>query len=256
MVIQTKVTEDGSDEQAEERADSADLQDISKVIVLTADYPLFMDESVEGKGIFTEMVEAIMKETNLDYEIEWSIWPRIEPMLEDGEAWAAFYYVKTPEREEKFLFTDPFTESHSVFFYHEDGKITGDIPFSTVKDLKEYTFGGNKSYFYSDDWKEVGLNVEWATTDDGLINMLKYGRIDLLFYDEIVGWDLIKKYAPDEADKFRTLSTVLNTDPLYLMVSASYQDTEKIIAEFNQAIKSFKEKGLELDIYKKHGIER
>ena len=75
--------------------------------------------------------------------------------------------------------------------------------------------GGILGYWYEKDFKEAGLNVDYAASDEVSLKKLYEGRMDLLAMDELLGWHYIKKLYPNEVQKFDTVKKPLKNDLLH-----------------------------------------
>lgn len=221
----------------------------------TGEFSPFTTESTPGKGFFTEMVVAVTSEMGRRTDISFYPWTRAEEMVADGQAFAAFPYAKSPEREKKYLFSEPMYSCHNCFFYLKDNKRLGsDIKnIKRIEDLRQYTFGGIMGYYYGDRRAigQMGIKSEWAEDTSGIMKMLHAQRVDFVVESELVGWETIRKLYPNEVDRFAVLPNPQSVNNLHLIVSKSYPDSQKILIEFNDALKRAQDKGLLNNIIKK-----
>ena len=233
---------------------SAALPAAQKVLLVTGEWIPYTGKNIPHYGFFTEIVTAVFKEMGVDAEYRFYPWKRCELMVKSGEAYAAFPYRITSEREKEFNFSSPVAFSTGRFFYYDEF-VTGDVVYASYKDLKPYKIGGVLGYWYEKDFNDAGLNVEYVASDDQNIKKLKIGRVQLAAMDEIVGWQLVQKYYPDEMHKFKVLSRPLNESDLRLMVSKKYTDADKLNDAFNAALKGIKAKGVYRAILKKYNMK-
>ncbi|MBF0199889.1 MAG: amino acid ABC transporter substrate-binding protein [Desulfamplus sp.] len=224
-----------------------------KIVLATGEWPPYTSEKMEGYGFFTEIVSAVFKEAGLEIEYKFYPWLRCEDAIQKGRAFAAFPYMINEDRKAKYDFSDPLANSTGRFFYLKKN-IKSDVVWETFEDLKNYKIGGTAGYWYEKAFKDAGIELDLAVSDELGMKKLHGGRFDLLATDELVGWDLIKTLFPTEIDNFAIVSTPLNNDQLRLMVSRTYPDAQAITEKVNQAIKRIKDKGIYSEILKKYNV--
>jgi polar amino acid transport system substrate-binding protein len=98
--------------------------------------------------------------------------------------------------------------------------------------------------------------VDYASSDEQNIQKLYAGRIDLAAGEELVNWALIKKFYPQEMDKFATVKKSTNEDPLRLLISRTYPGSVELTQRFNAALKVISDKGIIKQILEKYGVKR
>jgi polar amino acid transport system substrate-binding protein len=110
--------------------------------------------------------------------------------------------------------------------------------------LKLYKLGGVRGYYYEEFFEKAGLDVDYVNKEINAIEKLKLGRIDLMPVNELVGWNLINTHFSEERHRFKTLSLPLSVDPLHLIISKEYPESNKMLKKFNKALSACVEKGL------------
>ncbi len=90
--------------------------------IITEDWPPY-NYKANGKikGFSTEIVQAIMKVLNLNYEIQLLPGARGEKMLEEGVRVMNFSIFRTLEREKQYKWIGPIAED-AIYFYKRKGK--------------------------------------------------------------------------------------------------------------------------------------
>ncbi len=93
---------------------------------------------------------------------------------------------------------------------------------------------------------------------DDLTNFKKLivGRIELIVCDKNVGEHLLKTELKESAGEVEFVEPALENKDLYLCISKSQQNGQKIINEFNAAIKQMADDGTMQKILDKHGIKK
>jgi polar amino acid transport system substrate-binding protein len=224
------------------------------VELATGDWAPYTSKSMDGLGAFTEIISAAFERMGDKPNYSFLPWKRAEDNLEKGEVFAIFPYFITDERKPKYNFSDRVMYSTGRFFYLNK-KITQKIEFENFSDLAKYKIGGTRGYWYESNFKEAGLSVDYATTDEQSIQKLQAGRVDLVPSGELVGWEIIKRLFPNDAGSFSTVEKPTNQGDLHLMVSKSYPNSDAILSKFNAALNEIREQGVIKSILEKHGVK-
>ncbi|MBP2636701.1 MAG: uncharacterized protein H6Q72_2608 [Firmicutes bacterium] len=219
-----------------------------KLLLVTGEYAPYTSARLSGHGVFTEIVEAALKEMGVEYEIRFYPWARCEEMVLSGQAWAAFPYGMSEKIAQNYLVSSAVYPSRHTFFYLRDNdKFDAKTQnFTDIADFKDYVVGGANGYWYGTKEGLINkgiLRVVWADDIYGLVRMLYNKRIDVFIEDELVGWEVIKKIYPGEEDKFATLHHAAKTSQYNLIISSTYPKSEELLDQFNAALSRMKKRG-------------
>ena len=151
------------------------------------------------------------------------------------------------------VFSTAAVHCESPFFYHKD-YFPDAAWWNTLKDLKSYTIGGVRGYWYEADFAKAGLNVKYTTHPEESLKKLQVGRIQLFPVTDVVGWHLVEKLFPDSKNRFGTLEKPYDTVPAYLMVSKAYPNSEHLLKQFDEMFQKTKETGEYQNVLKKNKI--
>jgi len=149
------------------------------------------------------------------------------------------------------LFSDSVGESKTMFFYYGKKK---DYKYDTLESLKPFRIGGIVGYFYEEDLKKAGLQVDYAPDELSAIRKLVAGRMELLPLNELVGRYHIRKTFSDRQSDFRTLEKPYSVDALNVIVSKQYPNASALLERFNTHLKKVKAGDSYKAILKKYGI--
>jgi polar amino acid transport system substrate-binding protein len=229
----------------------------NEVILTTGDWPPYVFETGPDKGPMADIVIAAFKEAGVTAKVVFYPWKRAEDEVHQGNAFAAFPYALTPERQKEFDFSDPLYTVKAKFFfnkkYHPDG-----MPFENLADLKNYKIGGLLGSWYEAAFKEAGLQVEYVSSTDQNVEKLARGRIDLMIEEENSVWTLIRQLYPNEADQFVSLEKPLVqpgvVNDLSLMISRSYPNSAELLTKFNAGLAAIRANGVYDQILEKYKL--
>lgn len=227
-----------------------------RITLVTGEWAPYVSATMDRKGFFMEITDATFKEMGTAYDISFVPWSRAEAMVKEGTAFAALPYAPTEERMSTFDFSDEVAKSTGKLFAIKGGRVATTFSWSSYTDLKPFTIGGVRGYWYEPIFKEAALFVDYANADDLNVKKLSNMRVDLMPMDELGGWFLIKKLDPTNVDKYFTLEKPLSNSSLRLMVSRSYPDSVVILARFNLALAKIRKNGVYDAILRKYNLKR
>lgn len=224
------------------------------VPLATGEWPPYTSEHIEGYGVCTELVSAIVQEMGLTPKYGFYPWKRAEEMVRNGDVLGAFPYAITEERQQEFDFSEMILQNKTLFFYQK-AHLPQPPTWNTFEDLRAYKIGGILGASYVPAFEKAGLNIELVTSEEQNVKKLESNRIELMITDEAVGWQLIQQLFPTERDRFATLDKPVNTGNSHLMISRAFPNHSQLQAQFNQALQRIKENGKYHAIFAKYGLQ-
>ncbi|MBU4438087.1 MAG: transporter substrate-binding domain-containing protein [Acetobacterium sp.] len=235
------------DDSAGTQTDRSDTQTSNKILLVTGEYAPYTSPDGTGYGAFTQIVEAVLKESGLENEIAFYPWARASEMVKNGEAWASFPYGYTKELAQSYDYSDAIIQSpHKFYYLKSNEKLAREgVGFTKISDFTNYTFGGANDYWYGDKTtiENSGVTAEWASDTDALLKMLHAGRIDFLIEDQQVADAAIARLFPDDIDAFATLPNSATQQDYYLIISKNYPNSQFYREKFNAALQTLKNNG-------------
>lgn len=205
-------------------------------------YPPFTDESLPGRGLATTVVETIFRANGIPFTLTFLPWNRAEKGTESGRYLGTFPYVRTPEREALFDYSDPIYRV-LVQVYVPKGK---SFELNHPAGLAGKSVCKPQGYALEDDLKplvESGkLKLESPADLDTCIKMMKAGRVDTVTENNIVFWDAVQRLYGTTND-FEALPYPLADNRLYFIVSKKHPDGQRILDLFNKALRDLKKAG-------------
>lgn len=210
-----------SGEDASSASDKNLLQQVEDSGVLTVGTegtyrPFSYHEADKLTGFDVEVMEAVGKQLGVKVEFEETAWDGIFAGLQAGRFDVIANQVSiTPEREEKYLLSEPYNYSSGVVVTKSDNT---DI--TSFESLKGKTTAQSLTSSFHDDAKAAGAKIEaiegWAQA----ITLLKQGRVDATINDKLTYLDSQKqnpddgiKIAAESADKTETAVALKKDQP-------------------------------------------
>ena len=223
-----------------------------EVTLATGEWPPYTTVQAKDQGFVTAIVQAVAKELGWKTKVGFYPWKRCEDLVRSGEAWAAFPYVDTPEREKDFDFTASLGQTRGVFFYDKDKYPTPPV-WSKLADLKDYSIGGVLGSWYEKDFAAAGLKVTYsAAEEDNLANLAK-GAVKLAPSDQLLGNLFFAAHFPQA--HIGTLEKPLNQSEIQLLVSRSFPKSKELLAAFNSGLAKIKKSGVYAKILAEYGLK-
>jgi len=211
------------------------------VLLVTNEYYPYVSMAGDRPGLLREVVAAVFREAGIEARVECRPWRRCALMVEDGTAFGAFPYARTPRREKYAWFSDTICECRNVFFFLKGW--LPDFRFTDLEGLRPYVIAGTSGNYYEDIFEEAGLRVDYAPGEASGVHKIRRMRTDLFAEDELVGWNLINRIFPSQKHLFGS-SKAWNVNPQHVMVSKRYPSAKRLMERFNQGLAAIRENGV------------
>jgi polar amino acid transport system substrate-binding protein len=216
------------------------------------DYKPYADSKLPDGGMTTELVKKALAEVKQDIKVDWLPWKRGLDETKDGKFAGTFPYLRTPEREKDFLYSDPIVKIQDFPFVKGGAK---KFNFSKIETLAGST---------------ICLPLGWAPTPK-LVEMIKTKSIkvespkDLSTCVKMVATNRADYFITDEAQGLATLKvsglavdSVVMTDvpladtTLYLIAGKDQPGSKALLASFNKGMEAIRKNGIYAKVVKAH----
>lgn len=214
-------------------------EEAEPVLLVTGEWAPFTSQAIDRSGYFTAVVARVFERMDQPYEIRFMPWKRTTAMIEKGDAFAAFPYRITDQRQQKHHFSNVVATSSGCLFYL-DSRFPDGFQWQDYDDLEGYKIGGTLGYWYEDDFREADLNAEFVRNDEVNFRKLVFGRVDMVAAGDRVGWHVLHQNFPEIANKVSVAEKPLDQSRLHLMVSRDYPRSEQLLERFNRHLQQFK----------------
>jgi polar amino acid transport system substrate-binding protein len=146
-----------------------------------APYSFVTAENDTPRGLDVELVDAVLREAQVPYEIRLYPWKRVKRMLDRGEAQMAFQFAGTPQRQQQYELVGPLRSGSTVFMTTAKTAISN---WQTLDDLSPYVIGQVRGYAYEENFDRADLARDTSAQNPRqLVSMLLAGRIDIIVGD-------------------------------------------------------------------------
>ena len=202
----------------------------------------FHDESGELVGFDVEIAEAVADKLGLEVVFQETQWDAIFAGLDAGRFDVIANQVSiNPEREEKYLFSEPYTVSPGVIVVPED-----DDSITSFDDLEGKTTAQSLTSNWYELAEESGATVEAVEGWAQAVALLQQGRVDATINDNLTFLDY------EQTDGPTGLKIAAETDDPAYNAFAFTQDSEALVAAVDEALAELREEGVLAEISEKY----
>lgn len=191
-------------------------------------------------GFVTAIVRKACLEAGLTPTFNFFPWPRAEYFVQKGEFFATFPYLRIPEREDFFYFSDPLFISKLVIVRNKYAKRTAGFTYSgKIEELKPYRTGttaGTKAVVVP--LRSRGVLVEESASLDLALKKLVKGRLDFVIDEYKVIMDASENLFQDQENPIEIIAEPFAENLEYrLMVSKAYPNAQVLLNRFNEGLR-------------------
>lgn len=223
---------------------AADATEISanRLIFASSEYLPHYGTDLPKQGPVIEIVRRAFALRQLHIEVAFMPFARALYDTQQGQFAGIIAVWHTEERAEHLLFSDPIYANQIVLF-----KRVGEYSyFNNLKDVlnSEGTLGLVTGYAQNTLLANSRLNKVSVATDEQIFSMLALRRVDLVPADLQNGIYLISKLPPAQQKiPLDWLSPALELKPMYLAFPKNRPESQWLLQEFNQGLKTLTERG-------------
>ncbi|MDQ7879612.1 amino acid ABC transporter substrate-binding protein [Microbacterium sp. QXD-8] len=202
----------------------------------------FHDESGDLVGFDVEIAEAVAEKLGLEIEFQETQWDAIFAGLDAGRFDVIANQVSiNPEREEKYLFSEPYTVSPGVIVVPED-----DDSITSFADLEGKTTAQSLQSNWYELAQESGATVEAVEGWAQAVALLQQGRVDATINDNLTFLDYEKSEGPTG------LKIAAETDDPAHNAFAFTKDRTALVEAVDEALAELREEGVLAEISEKY----
>ncbi len=221
---------------------SAGDDTVIKVGATPDGYPQYFYENEKLEGFSVDMIEAIFAE--IGYEVEWVVtdWTGVLASLETGKIDTVANFAQTPEREEKYSFTEPYYYSRAALGVAQDNDTI-----QSLEDVKGKQVGNVTGSNYQNVLKEQDPNDEIEIinyeTPDVIHQDVASGKVDAF----VTGREILLAQIKDKGIPLQVVGEAFG-EKLVSLPFAKTDENEALIAEINEAVETLKADGTFRDL--------
>lgn len=213
--------------------------------LVTGEWEPFTGKQLENYGIITEIVTAVFNEMGYKPNFFFYSWTVAPSRMLEGDFLATFPFIKSPAREEKFLFSDPLLSVEIVLFYKETS-LKAKEEIKRVEDLSRFRIGRVDGYEF---WEALAKQAQNTIVFDDVyaaFEALHEGKVDFVPESKIVGQQILRgaTFTHDASNftflPFTHTPGIASREGLHLMMTRNSRN-RNFLKRFNSALAKIKE---------------
>ncbi|MDO9616442.1 MAG: transporter substrate-binding domain-containing protein [Pseudomonas sp.] len=211
-------------------------------LVTGDDYAPFTGKALPAGGMLTQVVRAALQRSNIDSSLDWQPWNRGYLKTLRGQYDATFPYVRTPQREEVFLYSEPLFVAEQHIFSRAGQVIEiNDVP--SMQGLRLcYPLGWQPPPIIQQLLDDGQLRRHSPTGLNECARLLLMDRDDFFISDRRLG-ETALQLSGVPVEQFRRSDSAISRSTLHLIVPRSHPQAAVIIAQFNQGLAQLRASG-------------
>lgn len=196
-------------------------------------WPPFTNVAGE-KSFALDLVNEALGRMNIKASTRIAAFEDILNTIDNGELDGSAALWETPERADKYYFSDPYLNNQLVLI----GRKGTDVKGLTLADLRGKKIGIVEFYAYGElKGPEAGIIVEESKSDQKNLEKLLSKQLDYMVVDELLIQYMLKYQINDVTKYLEIADAPLIVKPLHFALNKSITDGEEIINNFNKEIK-------------------
>lgn len=213
-------------------------------ILLTTgdDYPPYTAIRLPQGGLATDLVRQAFRKAGADVQIDWLPWARGFYKVKAGAYAATFPYIRTPERDATFLYSDPLFEISDTLFVRKGLVIDPGQP----ETLRGRIFCLPVGWALSgalESLQDPKLVIVVRPPDIGqCVKMLQAGHADFFPSDLRQGVASLAEAGIKEGE-IQPLAPPLQSIGVYLIVSRQRPGAKELVDRFNRGLRALRADG-------------
>ena len=232
---------------------SASASESEPLMIASGEFAPYTSSELATGGFLTEITMRAFELGNEPANEIYLPWARGFLGVQKMHFDATFPYMKTPERELTFLFSEPlFPMAVTVFVREEEAHL-----YERPKDFigqtwclpRAYTMAALTPYI-----KQGLMTLLRSSSDKSCMEMVSKQRVTAYPMDTLIGEELLKT-DPELFSGISRLQWALAKNDYYLIMSKNHPRGREVLAAFNQGLRQLKQSPEWQDILQRHNID-
>lgn len=211
-------------------------------LVSGEDYAPFTGSDLPGGGMLTQIVQAAFAQQGVSTLLVWQPWKRGYLEASQGKYAATFPYVRTPEREQEFLYSAPIY-TFNQRLYSRAGEVYEPDNLSALVDKRLcYPLGWQPPPVIQQMIERQQLKLHAPKTLAACAQIVLLQRDDFFLANSMLG-DIVLRRMGEQRTGLRTSTTSFPANTLHFLVSRSYPQAAELLQRFNQGLATLQASG-------------
>ncbi|WP_191600049.1 substrate-binding periplasmic protein [Marinomonas algicola] len=203
------------------------------VELTTMNWPPFFGESLEKGGFITAIVDEALAQSGYDSTIEFTAWQTALSSVKNGDKDAIVGGYFTEERTKEYYYSIPIYTVLTGLIKKSDFPLNN---YSSFESLDSYSIGKLKGFVIGGSFESFAFTKlkEYQEVSDA-VKALNTGEIQLYADNLAVAREAAKSEGID-VSKLQILTPPLEENDLFLLISKSIPNAEKLRDAFNNGL--------------------
>jgi polar amino acid transport system substrate-binding protein len=201
----------------------------------------YKDQNGQIAGALVDVVNAVAKQANVEYDIELYPFARAFSMLQNKSNVLMFSLLNSPSRQKQFIWLGNTFHNAAFLVSVKNSK----IPLTELKQAQKYSVGTIRGYYSETYLRNAGFeenkNLALSVNYQNLWHMLFKGRIDFVLTNTVSLNSELNQLGHDVRDIERTLE--LTDFPSQLHLAANQNLSPTIAAALKNGLEIIKQIG-------------
>lgn len=215
----------------------------------TGDYPPFVGFNLPDGGVTAAIVKAAFKDQGVETELAYLPWKRGFIETGHGQYVGTFPYLRTPEREVEFVYSQPIYSDQFRLFVRRDSDVENNWHKKTLCVPLGY------------DTTQIGtftqahaISIETPPAISNCFKMLDIGRVDAVWVSELVGAETVASTLGKNANVRRLDLVLVGAVDYFLIVSRKLPNAQAWVNRFNAGLKRIQSNGTYQRIVQRYNV--
>jgi polar amino acid transport system substrate-binding protein len=219
---------------------SAFAQEVS--VVTGEDYAPFTGSDLPGGGMLTQIVQAAFAQQGINTLLAWQPWKRGYLETSQGKYAATFPYIRTPEREQEFLYSEPIY-TFNQHIYSRAGEVYEPDNLSALAGKRLcYPLGWSPPVVIQQMIERGELYLHTPKSLDACAQIVLLKRDDFFLANDLLGNIVLRRMGEQRAG-LRTSATRFPTNTLHFIVPRNEPQAGSLLVSFNQGLAELQASG-------------
>lgn len=213
-----------------------------EVVLTNGEWQPVLSDKLKDGGFGSQIVEKAF--ALVGYKVKWQFlpWKRAYMQAEEGICDGTVLWVKTPEREKIFRFSDTVIRDMEYFYHLRNTNFN----WETISDLSPYRIGLNAHATYPRLEEAIAagdLQVWRGGGYEALLLRILAGHVHAVPMNELAAKGYFALLPSDDQDQITFHPKPLQVREYRLMINRNIFDASTIIKDFNEGLRQLKESG-------------
>ncbi|MDC8783914.1 substrate-binding periplasmic protein [Roseateles koreensis] len=223
---------------------NAELKRVEPVRLGIGEWAPFFSADLPHFGVFAQVVSEAFAQQGFAVQYQIMPWKRALADVESGYLHGSPGWGLTPERAQKFLYSDPVILSHDALFFLKRRPLL----FQRDEDLRDKLLGATSGYHYGpliQQYEAEGiLRVDRAPSDEASLRKLLLGRVDGLLMNREAGVFLLKtRFTSAEQAEVVISPRAVGSKTSHMVMSRALPEVPGQLKAFNLGLAELRQRG-------------